>query len=661
VRPGGGLRSRAWVAPALLALLLFPGPGGAGAAGSGRRADDPKPARRIDPPPFPAGPGVLAPAERVELRDGRDLFLAVRVGPLDTYASMGQTYLTQLRDLAAVKDLNGASLPAAGSTLLIPYAALNDDYKVKVIRDLFPRDGPRDGDWVHVAGSGRVAAAEESLWQISLWLTGRGENFEALADRNELPGLSPRRGQEVVIPGEILLAPFARLAGSAAAATPPPPPGGPGPPAAEAADEAQEAEDDFTEAPGETEAEPSPQYPGLPPAEVPMAEGADQLTYGADKDGRYAGYRLKRGEALYSAVVVRYTGRVDAQDVNELALKIARRSGIADVTDISIGFRIKIPLDEILPEYLPRDDPRRQAWERSQAGVARYTNRVRSLNLKGIAVILDAGHGGRDQGASHNGVWEHDYVYDVLCRIKAKLENETGARVLSTIKDRSEGYAIHETTRLPMSRAEALLTDPPFPLQQRAASVNLRWYLSNAYYRHLQTEGFDPLRIVFTSLHADARHPSLGGAMVYVPAEEYRRGRYGHRGAVYARHREVREQPYVSFTRSERERSEGLSRQFAASLIAAFRQRGVSVHPYGPVRERIIRRGRSWVPAVLRCNEVPVEALIEISNLNNPADSRLLADPRYRQKVAEAYVDALHLYYGGPTRPPGRIVSSGGH
>ncbi len=638
--------------------MLQPGPGGAGAAGSGRRADDPKPARRIDPVPSPAAPGGLGPGERVELLDGRDLLLAVRVGPLDTYASLGQTYLTQLRDLAAVKDLNGASLPAPGATVLIPYAALNDDYKVKVVRDLFPRDGPRDGDWVHRAGSGRLAAAEESLWQLALWLTGRGENFEALADRNGLPGLSPRRGQEVVIPGEILLAPFARLAGRAIAGTPP----SPGPPsiAAEAADGSQETEDDFTEAPGDTEPEPGPPYPGAP-AEVPMAEGADQLTYGADVDGRYAAYRLKKGEALYSAVVVRYTGRVDAQDVNELALKIARRSGIADVTDISIGFRIKIPLDDLLPEYLPRDDPRRQAWERSQAGVARYTNRVRSLNLKGIAVILDAGHGGRDRGAAHNGVWEHDYVYDVLCRIKAKLEKETGARVLTTIRDRKEGYAIHETTRLPMSRAEALLTDPPFPLQQRAASVNLRWYLSNAYYRRLQGEGFDPLRIVFTSLHADARHPSLGGAMVYVPAEEYRRGRYGHRGPVYARHREVREQPYVSFTRPERERSEGLSREFAASLITAFRQRGVSVHPYGPVRERIIRRGRSWVPAVLRCNEVPVETLIEISNLSNPADSRLLVDPKYRQKVAEAYVDALHLYYGGTSRPPGRTVSSRGH
>src|SRR5262249_30195055 len=148
-------------------------------------------------------------------------------------------------------------------------------------------------------------------------------------------------------------------------------------------------------------------------------------------------------------------------------------------------------------------------------------------------------------------------------------------------------------------------------------------------YRRLTSEGFDPLKIVFTSLHADARHPSLQGAMVYVPGEEYRRGRYGHSGAVYARYREVREAPFVSFPRGERERSEGLSRQFAASLVKGFRGRGVSIAPYGPVRERIIRRGRSWVPAVLRCNVVPVEVLIEVCNLSNPADSRRLADPAY--------------------------------
>jgi len=567
------------------------------------------------------------------------LFLEAPVRPADSYATIGQRYLTDLRELQAVRRLNGETLPAGGR-IRIPYAALDDAIKVRLIGDLFPADAPRDGAWVHRVGAGRIAASDESLWNLALWLTGRGENFEALADENGIPNLIPDAGLEIVIPGALLLAPFARLAGVEPGAAQP-----------ERSDQSEEGEDDFTEAP----AAPEEEEEGPPPSElprVPPAEGAERLSYGHDAAGRFAAYRLKRGEALYSAVVVRYTGRVDAPDVNDLAVQIARRSGIRDVTDIPVGFKVKIPLELLLPEYLPRDDARRQAWERSQAEVARYTNQARSRNLQGVAVILDAGHGGRDRGAAHNGLWEHDYVYDILCRIKALLENETGARVLSTIKDRKEGFAIHDTARLRRNRAEVLLTDPPFPLNERAPGVNLRWYLANAYLRHLIADGQDPGKVVFTSLHADARHPSLGGAMLYVPGEEFRRGRYGHTGAVYVKHREVREQPYVSFTRAERERSEGLSRQLAGRLVGAFRRHGVAVHPYGPVRERIIRRGRSWVPAVLRCNEVPVELLIEVSNLSNPSDSRLLSDPAYRQKVAEAYVDALQSYYGEPTRPP---------
>jgi N-acetylmuramoyl-L-alanine amidase len=589
---------------------------------------------------------VIGTGERAVVREGGELGLEVRVGPRDTYATLGRRYLIDLRELRTLRRLNGEPLPAVGQPVTIPYASLNDDHKVKTIRALFPEDVARDGYWTHRVGSGRIPASEESLWHLALWLTGRGENFEILADRNDVPSLIPRAGQTIRVPAEFLLPAFARLAGLKTAVRIEIPPEG-----EDSQTSSAEASDGFMEAEGP---EGGPPTGEVTPGEktVPPAEGSEYLRYGSDAKGRYAIYRLKHGEALYSAVVVRYTGRVDAPEVNELTGKIAKRSGIKDVTDIPIGFKVKISFDDLLPEYLPRDDPRRLAWERGQAGVEQYTNRARSDNLRGVAVILDAGHGGRDIGTSHNGVWEHDYVYDILCRIKARLEKDTGARVLTTIKDRKEGYTIHNRRNLPRSQSEVLLTHPPFALQQRAPGVNLRWYLANAYYRALVTEGFDPLKIVFTSLHADARHPSVGGAMIYVPGEEYRRGRYGHRGAVYNRRREVREMRYVSFTRTERQRAEGLSREFASALVKGFRSGGVAVHPYGPVRERIIRRGRSFVPAVLRCNQVPVEVLIEVNNLNNPADRRLLKDPAYRQKVADAYVDSLQRYYGRSNAVP---------
>ena len=74
-------------------------------------------------------------------------------------------------------------------------------------------------------------------------------------------------------------------------------------------------------------------------------------------------YRLRKGEALYSAVVVRFTGRLDAADVNDLALKLAQRSGIADVHTIPVGFPVKIPVEFLSDDFLPKDDARfRENW-----------------------------------------------------------------------------------------------------------------------------------------------------------------------------------------------------------------------------------------------------------------------------------------------------------
>jgi len=675
----------------------------------------PQAAVRLDRPAATAE--RLAPDEKAVVRPDATLALEVHVpagGATDTWL---RKYVP---DPAAYRRARGRPLPKAGETLRLPLASLTDDTRVAVLRALFPGTAPRGPDWAHPTVGGQVSPTQQTMERIAAWYTGSTRNAAALEARNAIGPQGPRAGQEIVIPHALLLPGFARRTEapapptasaaviapaapepvSAKGSTPPllpplpesPPAtvsaagiasatdagdgsispaatstGAPTAPGAEAPAAGEPStttpEDDFTEAPatpGDEEDEGPTIGSPAPYAPPPVAEGAGDLKYGHDNEGGYAIYRLKKGEALYSAVVIRFTGRVDVQEVNDLATKVARRSGIDDVTGIRVGYPVKIPTDDLLPEYLPREDPRRQAWERSHAAVERYTNAAGSRNLDGVAVILDAGHGGRDIGASHNGVWEHDYVYDVMCRVKKLLETTTRARVIPTIKDTRDGYLIRDATRLPRNGSEVLLTSPPFPLSGTVPSVNLRWYLSNAWYRKLTGEGVDPDKIVFTSLHADARHPSLRGAMVYVPGAEYRRGRYGSASAVYARYREARETPFVSFTREQRERSEGLSRQFAASLIDAFTDRKVAVHPYGPVRERIIRRGRSWVPAVLRCNIVPVQVLIEISNLSNPEDSRSLADPAYRQRVAEAYVEGLARYFAAPSATRRTVAAGAG-
>jgi N-acetylmuramoyl-L-alanine amidase len=53
------------------------------------------------------------------------------------------------------------------------------------------------------------------------------------------------------------------------------------------------------------------------------------------------------------------------------------------------------------------------------------------------------------------------------------------------------------------------------------------------------------------------------------------------------------------------------------------------------------------VPAVIRHNIVPTKILVEIGNLMNSQDSKMIADYRFRERFAAAVVDALKEYYGG--------------
>jgi N-acetylmuramoyl-L-alanine amidase len=226
-------------------------------------------------------------------------------------------------------------------------------------------------------------------------------------------------------------------------------------------------------------------------------------------------YRLERGEALYSSVVARFTGRIYAEDVNALAKEIAARSAIADVTDIPIGYPVKIPLERLSPEYLPAGHPGREAYERELAESASYANDVRSSNLEGVTVVLDAGHGGRDGGAIIDDVWESTYAYDIVLRVRRLLAS-TAARTVMTTRDGGE-WKVVERDVLGVSRAHAVLPTPPYAIDDSRVSSNLRWYLSNSVFSKAVAGGGDPDKVVFLSVHADSLHPSMRGAMVYIP------------------------------------------------------------------------------------------------------------------------------------------------
>jgi N-acetylmuramoyl-L-alanine amidase len=540
------------------------------------------------------GDARLAP--QVLEANGQGAQRAARTAETPAAAGTQATLRTARAHLAASTRL------LAGRTYRLPFEILSPAWQLKAAQALFPADHGDATGWRHQA-RGLGPLRRENLWQLSEWFTGKGENFRAIREYNNLRDEDVARGAVLTIPSELLLPAFG--------------------------------------------------------AALPVPEKPFVLSYGKDDQGEYAIYRLRPGEALYSGVVVRFTGRIYAADVNALAADIAHRSGIDDVTAIPVGFKVKIPLDLLQPEFLPEGDARRKEYEAGLRASSHFSNQVRARGLEGITVILDAGHGGHDSGATMSGVWESLYVYDIAVRLKGLLEANTAAAVRLTTRD-GEDFRVVDSDVLPESRRHAVLTNPPYPIDDPAVGVNLRWYLANSYFRRAVSGDNDPQKVVFLSIHADSLHPSLRGAMAYVPAARMRDESYGKSGAIYEAREEFRESPRVEFPWNQRVQSEGLSRELAKQIIGAFEERGLPVHPFTPVRDHIIRNRSEWVPAVLRYNSVPAKMLLEVCNLNNDLDRRLLQTRSYRQNVAAAMLGGLLAYYGQGAAPPAvRVARTG--
>jgi len=378
------------------------------------------------------------------------------------------------------------------------------------------------------------------------------------------------------------------------------------------------------------------------PDELPGAP----LEYSSDGEGSFAAYRLKGGEAIYSAVVVRFTGRLEVEEVNALSRRVAERSGIKDVRDIPIGYAVKIPIDLLLPEFQPPGSPARAEREAAVIAAAGHGLSAPARHLSGVHVILDAGHGGKDPGAIRKGVYEDEHAYDVMCRVARLLKSGTEAEVYTTVYDLSSRYTqldgrIHQDTdeilvegRVNRSEKGLLALDgsESFNLRGRGATregVNDRFRLANERYAGLRRAGVEAEKVVFISLHADALHESVRGAMIYVPG------------------REKSEFLPAGISSEDREEAVGLSRGLARGLLASLREEEILVHPEPAIRDRIFRRGYNpYIPAVVRETVVPHALLIEVANLNNSEDRRQLVRSEFRERFAAAVVAALVEYYG---------------
>lgn len=536
-------------------------------------------------------------------RNGRVLFLECR--PPSGDAAKG--FLTRYLDESA----NWQTYAGKGA-IAIPFAQLNPATRRKVLLSIFRADFVNEQGWHHTVLQG--GRDQETLWTLAEWLTGKGTNHEAIAKLNSLPAGNLQTGQKILFPMNLLI--------------------------------------EVMREPTETPLVEDLQQAASEPSELDLSQAAQDLTYKRRGSKQYAVYRLKPGEALYTAVVVRFTDFRENVYILPACDTIQEESRIKDVHDMKPGTEIYIPVDMLSDRFKPESSRERKEYEATIAEANRLRGQVTSKDLDGVVVILDSGHGGKDWGTStvneSFSLYEDEINYDIMCRVKRILETQTRAKVYVTMLDPDQGYEPQDVEWFAQDEDEIVLSSPNYWNGNSTTSANLRWYVANSIYRKETKAGVDPRKVIFTSFHCDALfNEKLRGAMVYLPGAAWRRDRESFSPATYGKYAEYKEQPEARSTAEERRRDEALSRNFAVTLLDELGKAQIKRHSVGDPIRRVIRQdgGKEYVVAVLRNTMVPTKVLIECANLTNPTDCKWVSQPWWRQRFAEAYVEALKAHY----------------
>jgi N-acetylmuramoyl-L-alanine amidase len=223
---------------------------------------------------------------------------------------------------------------------------------------------------------------------------------------------------------------------------------------------------------------------------------------------------------------------------------------------------------------------------------------ARQLGLGVARIVIDAGHGGHDPGASAFGVSEADLVLDVSLRLERLLQQQPGMEVVLTRR-----------------------TDDSVSLDERTEIAN--------------RESAD----LFLSIHANASaNTSARGIETYFlnfALNEQAEAVAARENAASSRTMNSLPDIIKAITLNNKLDE---SRDFAASIQRAL------IRGLRPGNKSLKDLGVKQAPFMVLIGAFMPSALAEISFVTNRQEARLLKTPGYRQKIAEALLAGILRY-----------------
>ena len=223
---------------------------------------------------------------------------------------------------------------------------------------------------------------------------------------------------------------------------------------------------------------------------------------------------------------------------------------------------------------------------------------ARQLGLGVSRIVIDAGHGGHDPGAQARGVVEAELVLDIALRVEKLLQKTAGVEVLLTRR-----------------------TDEFIALQERTAMAN--------------REGAD----LFLSIHANASSSTQAHGI-----ETYFLNFASNLSAAAVAARENAASGQAMNALPDIVKAIALNNKLDESRDFATQVQHAMVEHLRNSNKAIKDLGVKQAPFVVLIGAAMPSVLAEISFVTNPQEAKLLKSGNYRQRIAEALVNAIRKY-----------------